>query len=372
MNTAKDQYAHQRKRHWNFIDTANVLSCFFVVCLHTSLPVFSPDNSLLWKVNLLVQATCISAVPMFLMISGMNLLGYREQYPTPVFFRKRAWRTGRALLLGSVTCYLVFGLFPHAFYGAQETAVNFGLLEFIKHFLTNSINDIYWFFYSILYLYMLTPIISRIALHEKTLGYALLLTALVSVAIPLLHELGINPRYTATILGWPLFSSSSLLYFMAGFYVHRYIIPRFQPNLWPVAITFLSSTALMFIFALLSNGWRSASGIHQTYNSYVISINSPLCVIQTLSLFLLLHWSEQSISELPHRILLLIRTLSKATLGVYLFHLLLVNQLVIHNPIHTPVLKAVVIYLITVAAVLSGQYMIRWAHKLIRGGANTR
>ena len=62
------------------------------------------------------------------MISGMNLLGYQRRYSTRTFFRKRLWRVGKALVLASLVCYLLFGLFPSAF-GTQAVADSFGPVD---------------------------------------------------------------------------------------------------------------------------------------------------------------------------------------------------------------------------------------------------
>ena len=158
---AEQQPTTNAKRHWLFVDVLNVIACIAVVCLHTSLGAFHHEQTMLWKRQVAMQSLFIFATPIFFMISGMNLLGYRKKYDTATFFKKRAWRTGRALIVGSVVCYLVFGIFPSSFYGTESIAADFGIIGFAKHFLTNSINDIYWFFYSILYLYMLTPLLSK-------------------------------------------------------------------------------------------------------------------------------------------------------------------------------------------------------------------
>ena len=132
-----------------FVFALNIVACFAVVVLHTTLPVYTPWNSLRWVEMVALQAVSVFAVPVFFMISGMNLLGYRDRYSTRDFFRKRLWKTGRALVLASVLCYLIFSMFPHSFYGAEEFRQSFGFVDFIKRFLTDHINDTYWFLYSI-------------------------------------------------------------------------------------------------------------------------------------------------------------------------------------------------------------------------------
>ncbi len=71
--------------HYVFVDVLNIVSCFAVVCLHTSLGVFSLQHTFLWTFQELMQAMFIFAVPIFFMVSGMNLLDYRKKYSTKVF-----------------------------------------------------------------------------------------------------------------------------------------------------------------------------------------------------------------------------------------------------------------------------------------------
>ena len=169
-----------------------------------------------------MQAMFIFAVPIFFMVSGMNLLDYRKKYSTKVFFKKRFVRVGRALILGSIACYLLFGLLPGLFYGAQSIADGFGPVDFCKRFLTNSIIDIYWFLYSIIYLYLLTPLLSKIVHDRRLLEYAIALTLFCSILIPAAKAIGINEKYFSPLLSWPLFASSALLYFLLGYYLENY------------------------------------------------------------------------------------------------------------------------------------------------------
>lgn len=78
------------KRRWLFVDVLNVIACIAVVCLHTSLGAFHPEQTMLWKRQVAMQSLFIFATPIFFMISGMNLLGYRKKYDTATFFKKRA------------------------------------------------------------------------------------------------------------------------------------------------------------------------------------------------------------------------------------------------------------------------------------------
>lgn len=81
--------APDTQRRWVFVDVLNVVACLAVILLHVSLNAFSPEPSRTWVEAVAFQAVGIFAVPVYFMISGMNLLGYQRRYSTRTFFRKR-------------------------------------------------------------------------------------------------------------------------------------------------------------------------------------------------------------------------------------------------------------------------------------------
>lgn len=364
----KQHFAGERKNdkartRFVFVDVLNIISCFAVVGLHTSLGVFSPQRTRLWAFQELMQAVFIFAVPIFFMVSGMNLLDYRKKYSTKVFFKKRFVRVGRALILGSIACYLLFGLFPSLFYGAQPIADGFGFVDFCKRFLTNSIIDIYWFLYSIIYLYLLTPLLSKIVHDRRLIEYAIALTLFCSILIPAEEAIGINGKYFSPLLSWPLFSSSALLYFLLGYYLENYRLPvRWKAPVW-IGL-FVGSVALMFLGGLCWNGFYQGT-VGLEYHNYLVGTSSPLCVTSAVSLFMLCKTLEPFFKRSSDKMKLIIRKVSSVSLGVYMFHLLLVN-LTLGGPVGEfialgqthPLIKAIVVYALTGIAVYIGKLII--------------
>ena len=194
---------------------------------------------------------------------------------------------------------------------------------FCKRFLTNSIIDIYWFLYSIIYLYLLTPLLSKIVHDRRLLEYAIALTLFCSILIPAAKAIGINEKYFSPLLSWPLFASSALLYFLLGYYLENYGLPlHWNAPAW--AATFLGSVTLMFLGGLCWNGFfQNSMGVE--YQNYLVGISSPLCVISAVSLFMLCKALEPSLQRGSDRMKSIIRKVSSVSLGVYMFHLLLVN-----------------------------------------------
>lgn len=239
----------------------------------------------------------------------------------------------------------------------------FRSVDFCKRFLTNSIIDIYWFLYSIIYLYLLTPLLSKIVHDRRLLEYAIALTLFCSILIPAAKAIGINEKYFSPLLSWPLFASSALLYFLLGYYLENYGLPlHWNAPAW--AATFLGSVTLMFLGGLCWNGFfQNSMGVE--YQNYLVGISSPLCVISAVSLFMLCKALEPSLQRGADRMKSIIRKVSSVSLGVYMFHLLLVN-LTLGGPFeriltfgqYHPFIKAIAVYLLTGIAVYAGKWCI--------------
>lgn len=278
-------------------------------------------------------------------------------------FQKTIRTSGTCVDSGQHPCYLLFGLLPGLFYGAQSIADGFGPVDFCKRFLTNSIIDIYWFLYTIIYLYLLTPLLSKIVHDRRLLEYAIALTLFCSILIPAAKAIGINEEYFSPLLSWPLFASSALLYFLLGYYLENYGLPlHWNALAW--AATFLGSVTLMFLGGLWWNGFfQNSMGVE--YQNYLVGISSPLCVISAVSLFMLCKALEPSLQRGSDRMKSIIRKVSSVSLGVYMFHLLLVN-LTLGGPFeriltfgqYHPFIKAIAVYLLTGIAVYVGKWCI--------------
>lgn len=354
----------QRAKHSEWIDVLNILSCIAVVALHVSLNVFTPERSRSWLVAVAIQATCIFAVPVFFMISGMNLINYRERYTTRVFFQKRFKRTGLALIGASLVCYLLFSLFPNSFYNCTSYIGSFGIIDFIKRFLTNTINDIYWFLYSILYLYLLTPLLSLASKNKRLMQYLIILCILAGVVVPFLEAItGLDDSLFATLFGWPLFKTNSLLYFLLGAYIGNFKSVSTRGTSFPWVLIFIACSIAMALAGITSNGYFNGT-LLQTYNNFWIGVSSPLCVLEAVSLFMLIRENSTRLSAvLPASPVCF---LSKCSLGIYLFHNLFllwlpgahVSRFVDALGRH-PFIKIAVVYLVTLFVVALGRAAIR-------------
>ncbi len=90
------------KKRILYYDMLNIAACIAVIALHHNglVHVFTGDS--VWKECLAAEVGFYWAVPVFLMLSGATLMGYREKYSTKVFFKKRLMRVVLPWLFWSV------------------------------------------------------------------------------------------------------------------------------------------------------------------------------------------------------------------------------------------------------------------------------
>lgn len=129
-------------RHY-WIDLLNVIACFAVVVLHCSTSIFMNAGDAEWLIDVVYQSLCIFAVPVFFMISGANLLGYRKKYDTKTFFVKRFKKVVFTLCVASAIVYVSSPLIKYAVAGYPVDISMWGFIDGLFH---NTICDVYWFF----------------------------------------------------------------------------------------------------------------------------------------------------------------------------------------------------------------------------------
>lgn len=354
---------HSRRLY--FEDVLNIVSCFAVVALHCSLAVFSPERGLAWERALVCQAVFIFAVPIFVMLSGANLMEYRKRYSTAQFFKRRVLRTGLALVVGSAVFYLIYCLafrfFPNSYWGARDYTDVFSVGDFFDRLLTNRVNDTYWFFYSIIGVYCVVPLLSLAAERKRLLEGMLAAGFVVAFLIPALGWAKVlSPEYQKTLTGVPLLSSSMVFYFLLGYYLRRYVADTRCVRLAALVAT-VASPVLMLLISKGAN-----AGLPQ-YDSTPISAGFPLAATFAAGLFCLVRCLEPRLETLGPRARGVLTTLASTSLYVYLFHLVAIYWLSMNVPPQTieffqrhPVAEALLAFAMTEVASLVIVLVKRW------------
>lgn len=333
-----------------FMNYLNIFACFAVICLHCSQVVFRPEASVTWYYSVVMQSVFIFAVPIFFMISGANLLAYQKKYSTGTFFKKRIKKTFCALLFGSILVYCVSCFCPELF---NRTPYVFSLFDFTTRFFNNEIEIIYWFFYVILALYAVTPILTTLAESKKNLVYAIVAFAVITSVLPLLSRYTPWFGYISGLFGAQSFTGS-IMFFLLGYYIQNYARIN-KPLLY--IVTYVVCTICMIVFTLIVN-IDAVGDPSVPYEGFFSSAFSIFAIGSSASVFFLFKSYESSFLRTSSRCKAVIQRLSAASLGVYLIHLLIMDAIAFWIP-HpwsiTMTIEPPIVYIITVVIVMVAQ-----------------
>ena len=287
----------QSKIYW--IDNLRGIACLMVVMIHTTTwyvtnaASVSPVN---WDIaNLLNSASRVS-VPLFFMISGYLFFGERSAQP------RHFLRIALCLLFYSVVALLYITLF---------TSIN-GELS-LKNLLQKPVFYHLWFFFAIIVMYLVSPLIQVKAVSGKMLLVLIVITGIVA-----------NPNTVSQKIGG--FEWLPINLYITGdtfYYVLYGILGRAigMMDTQKCSVTLLCAVLFALAVFAISRGtlhelkWRG--NFADTWYLYC----GPLVFICAVSLFTLVK------NTLNRRTLPGLALISRHSLGIYGFHALIIHAL---------------------------------------------
>jgi surface polysaccharide O-acyltransferase-like enzyme len=333
--------AQQRQRS-TYIDILNILACFSVVWLHCTGRVFSYEPSRGWYMSLAFQTIAHFAVPVFFMLTGATLLEYRKRYSTKVFFQRRLIRIVVPFFIWS-GIYILFGL-------RWNTVEVTGLWDIIDILLNNKAQYIFWFFYSLIGIYLCLPIVSLVIEHasRKIVVYFCLLCFMGQTVFPLIRHFGgwmITPY-----LEFPAAAGGFLGYVLLGWLVKTENWSRKMRVV--VYIGGFLGAVLTFWATCILSAQKGA------LDSFWLGYRFPGCFLMALAIFLLvkhLPWEKWVPKDTKRE--KMIGVCSRASFGIYLIQIIFLRYVpsVFHlniNSVWYMIFGTILIYmlcLITVA-----------------------
>lgn len=188
-----------------YLDALNIIAIFSVIALHCNGIVHGNPNYRSWNTSLIVECLFYFAVPLFIMISGANLMKYREKYNTKTFFKKRVVKILIPFIFWA-TFMFIWRIFIIKTIGPIH-----GFKNIINAFFTNKEESTYYFMWSIIGIYLTIPLLSLTVKKENKniLWLTVALYFVFNSLIPnILTLFGITYNQSATVLlgGYTIFA----------------------------------------------------------------------------------------------------------------------------------------------------------------------
>lgn len=172
----------EKSRNYTF-DVLNILACVGVVLLHHNGLVHSYNGGTRgWVQSLIVECLFYFCVPVFFMLSGANLLAYKQRYDVRCFIKKRIERTVIPWLGWSVII-----LFLKMNTGGIKLEP-YTLKQALTLIFSYRVEPVYWFFGALFPCYLVMPILTELSENRKILWYIVSMNFIFVSVLPLVNR----------------------------------------------------------------------------------------------------------------------------------------------------------------------------------------
>lgn len=292
------------------VDLIRTIAILGVLLLHSAndltLQVISNLEIWRWLIVDVYQSVGRMGVPLFVMLTGALLLGSSKTEDLGVFFRKRFSRIGLPFVFWTVAYF-----FWDVYVEGQQVTQGF----IVQGILTGPYFQ-FWYLYMLMGLYFLTPFLRLMVPHmtNKLYKYFMFLW-FVGVSLVPLIQLATPYYFNPNLFAIPGY----LGYFILGAYLINVRMKR--STLMALLCVGIALTAIG-TFQMSRTVGGGASFYFQEYLS-------PTMILSSISFFLLLNTyktsNDQPTNQSWRRRIM--RVISENTLGIYLFHMMVIYTL---------------------------------------------
>lgn len=267
-----------------------------------------PCESWRFWVYMLLSICCKVAVPLFFCISGVLLLN-RPDESLKMLWKKRILRIAIDLFVFSLA---------YAFFSSWKNGTDYDIVEFLRQMYSSETYGHLWYLYAYIAFLISTPFLRVMVknLSNKYFVYMIIICMVVSCFQVV--ETMFGDDYALNQFLIPVWSTSwAMIYPCIGYYLHyridKSIIKKYLPAMWIVNLVSLSIIAILNSIIIVSTD----SGEPNVINNFVI--------INCITVFLTVRFFFENRS-LPNILKKTIITLGSCTFGVYLLHVLVLQN----------------------------------------------
>lgn len=312
-----------KKQKYIYFEVMRIIAVFLAIFNHTQYDgyfLFAKQEvgSLKFWIYLFMSIACKVAVPIFFAISGALVLGKEESLKT--LWKKRISRMIIILFLISVLYYLQI---------INWDMSRFSINNFFGSLYSGTIEIPLWFLYVYISYLICLPLLRAIVKNFKDYDYYYLIAVVLffNAFIPIMEYLIWNGRYTISAymeVSWV--TSNVIIYPCIGYFLqHKFK----QYNDKKTIIFFWVANIITILISCYMTYYKGRvtgvinEDVSQTFHSSFALINC-MCVFITVKYIF-----EKF--KMPNWINKLIYSIGSCVLGIYLFHIILLNNKYMKN-----------------------------------------
>lgn len=239
-----------------YVDVLRIVAIFMVVVIHVSSSNwFKPGvDSFEWQVFNIFDSITRSAVPIFVMISGMFFLNPTKQFSIESLYKKNIV----GLLVPYIFWSIVYAIFTFYYRNLEWNENSFDW--FIKYIIES--DNILWYLPMLMGVYILVPVLRPITeeKNKKALQYILIVFFIFGIVIRTLNQFDLNENLLLILNKIQLDGFVQYVgYFLLGYYLFTF---EFKKK-WRIVIYILGIAS---VFATIFVGQHFALQANRPYN----------------------------------------------------------------------------------------------------------
>lgn len=300
---------YEKKRVF-YIDVLNILAILMVVALHQNgYAIFNYQSGQAWHTSMIIECLCYAAVPIFVMITGANLLNYHKKYDTKTYFKKRLLK----VVIPAIAWFAIMFIWK-VFITKTLILKDYSLGTILDSILSCRVESTYYFIFAIIGVYLAIPLVSHLAepKNRKLLWYGITVYFIINALVPnlSLFNIHLNGNIQFPIVHY-------MVYVFLGYALSTTKIQKkYRILLYTLGI-------LSVLYQYLSTIWLSdASGklITSTWGYFQF-----FTILEASAIFVFFKHLDYSKFESNHLLQKIIPTLASCSFGIYLFHKIIIH-----------------------------------------------
>ena len=281
----------------NYITILSSISIIAMVILHTNGCFWDFNRGATWFSANIIECVFYFAVPIFFMITGVNLIDYQDRYSSKEYLKKRIKKT--------VIPFLFWSILGVLFFCIKESKLN-DIKYIYNSVMGTSIISIYWFFPAIFCVYLSLPLFASVEKSKKlpVFKYLCLMFLILNCLIPFIDSvfnLGLKLPLSIIVC------TDYLFFTLVGYILDKVELKKHQR----IIIYFFGIIGLLLHIIGTYTFSMSEDNIVKTFKGYE---NLP-SILYSISIFVIV---KQISSKINH--IKFFEFFSKYTFSIFLLH----------------------------------------------------
>lgn len=292
-----------------YLDILNILACLSVIGLHVNYLAHDYSDTILWRQCFAVEVLAYWAVPVFIMLSGANLINYRSRYTTKSFFMHRFKKVIIPLILWTIIFYCW-----KRFRGEISWV---GWQDFLSTLINFRVVTVYWFFAPLIMVYLAMPVLSKLAQEKKILFYMFGISFLFNSVLPFVSNIllgGYNYDFTFQL------ASGYIMLAVLGYLLHIT-----ELTVWVRILIYISGIIAACVRYFYTIHFSKIDG---TMNQFTWGYTNWTGICLAAAVFVLVKYLCRFLAGEKYNIFSkVVMWMSSASFGIYLIHLFILDHL---------------------------------------------